>query len=102
MDIDREILEQINATEMTYKGHVLPLRKQYLEKKNLKKGGLRISNNANAFFVVKEIIIRKVPDQNNRIEVVLVMPEPSMIEVEVAQIATIIEDSQEAIRTSPE
>ena len=41
----------------------------------------RISDKKRVPFVVQEIVLSKVPNQNNHIEVVLVMPNPEEIEI---------------------
>lgn len=49
---------------------------------HLKEGTIeKINNKSEPYMVVKEILFRKVAGQNNRIEVVLVLPDLDNIEV---------------------
>lgn len=49
---------------------------------HLKDGKIeKIDNSAEPFMVIKEILFRKVPGQSNRVEVILVMPDPETIDV---------------------
>lgn len=41
----------------------------------------RISNKAGRYLVLTEILLRKIPRESNKIEIILVMPDPTRIEV---------------------
>lgn len=61
--------------------HDLVERFEFKFKDKPGKGSQVISNKADKYLVVKQIIIHKYPHENNKIQIVLVMPDPRYIEI---------------------